>query len=274
MNKEINKQSSGQRAKCPALKTRKRSWVKSMVSATLIAACTQFATANTDDSQSYTRFTGPGLDYTAWSGSLLVGPGHSLWGVRIGYLKGNRLVTARDVVKDVARAGAYAEDRTYAELDLTHYFIRWAKLSNSTMLAEITPRKDQTLVAEVYPSHHNVGNQKIPMPIVNPAKFAVGSDGIITGTSQHIDTVAGHTRITGGNAIFKNRSVSIAPASSGLDHFRMETFPKPTKTLDSEMSARSGYSTDGRNRSCAVFDAKKAIRFFLLYLLRMALLSL
>jgi len=263
MNREINIQSFGQSAASTALRTYKPSWVKSMVCATLIAVCSQFAIANTYDSHDYVRFTGPGLDYTTWNGALLVGPGHSLWGVRVGYLRGEKLVTGRDIEKDVARAGAYGEDRTYAELDLTHYSIRWAKLGNSTMLAEITPRKDQKLVAEVYPSHHNTGNQVIPMPIVNPAQFVVGADGIITGTSQYIDTIAGHTRITGGAAIFTNRSVSIAPASSGIDHFRMETFPSPVETLNSEMSEKRRFSGDGRNRACAVFDAKKGNKIFL-----------
>ncbi len=211
----------------------------------------------------YTQFSGPGLDYTSWNGALLVGPGHSLWGMRIGYLDGGRLVTARDIESEIARAGAYNPDRSYAELDLTHYSIRWAKLDHSTMLAEVTAKKDLKIVAEVYPAHHNTGNQEISFPINNPAGMSAGTNGIVTGSSRHIDTVAGSTRITGGNALFLNRSISIAPVGRGLDHFRMETFPRPAEVLSSEMCKARGYSRDGLNRACAVLDAEEDQKIYL-----------
>ena len=241
----------------------KESWFKLVLSAAVAAAFTLLSTTHAADGQNYTQFSGPGMDYTSWNGALLVGPGHSLWGVRIGYLDGTRLVTGRDIEKDVARSGAYSSERLYADLDLTHYTVRWAKLDESTMLAEVTPKSDLKIVAEVYPAHHNTGNQDIPWPIKNPAEMTVGSDGIITGSSRHIDTVAGHTRITGGNAMFENRTVSIAPASRGLDHFRMETFPGSAETLNSEACKKRGYSRDGRNRAVVILDATKGRKIYL-----------
>ncbi len=236
---------------------------KPLLFAAVSAALTLSPATKAAENADYIRFSGAGLDYTTWNGALLVGPGHSLWGVRIGYLDGDRLVTGSDIEKDVARSGAYSSERLYADLDLTHYTVRWAKLDESTMLAEVTPKSDLKIVAEVYPAHHNTGNQDIPLPIQNPALVTAGSDGIITGQSRHIDTAAGHTRITGGNALFENRAVSIAPVSGGLDHFRMETFPGPTETLSSELCKKRGYSQDGRNRAAVILDAPRGRKLYL-----------
>jgi len=131
------------------------------------------------------------------------------------------------------------------------------------MLAEVTVKRDMSIAVEVYAAHQNTGNQEIPLPIKNPAQMTAGPDGIITGSSRHIDTVAGHTRITGGNALFVKRAVSIAPASSGLDHFRMETFPKPVEALSSEMCKARGYSRDGLNRACVIINARENHKIYL-----------
>lgn len=236
-----------------------KTYLKTLLSAVCITAASPFANAD----QNFTQFTGPGLDYTTWNGALLIGPGHSLWGMRVGYLEGEKLVTGEAITDKVARAGAYAPSRSYAELDLTDYTIRWAKHGPNTMLAEVTAGKDLAFAAEVYPAHQNTGNVEVPWPIHNPAQMQVGPEGIITGTSQHIDTVAGKTRITGGNAEFDNRSVTIAPAEKGLDHLRMETFPQPAEVLDSEACKARGFSHDGRNRSCAIIHAKKGQKVYL-----------
>jgi hypothetical protein len=236
-----------------------KTYLKTLLSAVCITAASPFANAD----QNFTQFTGPGLDYTTWNGALLIGPGHSLWGMRVGYLEGEKLVTGEAITDKVARAGAYAPSRSYAELDLTDYTIRWAKHGPNTMLAEVTAGKDLAFAAEVYPAPQHTGNVEVPWPIHNPAQMQVGPEGIITGTSQHIDTVAGKTRITGGNAEFDNRSVTIAPAEKGLDHLRMETFPQPAEVLDSEACKARGFSHDGRNRSCAIIHAKKGQKVYL-----------
>jgi len=237
--------------------------MKPILSAVIVAALTVLPATHAVEAQDCTQFSGPGLDYTSWNSALLVGPGHSLWGVRVGYLDGKTLRTGGDIEKDVTRSGAYSADRSYADLDLTHYEIRWAKLDGSTMLAEVTAKRDLKIVAEVYPAHHNTGNQDIPLPIQNPAQTRAGRGGVVTGVSRHIRTTAGHTRITGGNALFENRAVSIAPVSSGLDHFRLEALPEPVEILSAKTCEQRGFSRDGRNRTCLIFDALKDQKLFL-----------
>ena len=93
-----------------------KTYLKTLLSAVCITAASQCANAD----QTFTQFTGPGLDYTTWNGALVIGPGHSLWGMRVGYLKGDTLVTGQEITNEVARAGAYDSNRSYADLDLTN----------------------------------------------------------------------------------------------------------------------------------------------------------
>ena len=163
----------------------------SLKAVALILVCLTCHASSADVTVSdFTKYSGPGLDPASWNGAVLIGPGHSMFGIRVGHLQDRNLVTANAIADEVLRSGPYAPDRSYARLELDKYILTWAKIAPASIVASVMPKQDITIVLEAYPAHNYNGNQQIPSPIRNPAQFTIASNGAITGKSRHIKTDA------------------------------------------------------------------------------------
>ncbi|MFA6135003.1 MAG: hypothetical protein WC869_13390 [Phycisphaerae bacterium] len=195
---------------------------------------------------------GGGLDYAEWTGAMLAGPGNTLWGVRVSYQEGAKFLDRWEIY-EIAKAGPYAADGSFAQMEAGPLTVTWARLRDNEMVGEVSVRQDGTAVrVEAYPAHHFEGSGLEISPddpafaaYVGPCRFRLGSDGAIVGRSPHVVTVAGLTNITGGNAIITGRRQEILDESQGVDHFRLEILPSPGVTpLDCPSSEASEPGTE------------------------------
>lgn len=188
---------------------------------------------------------GASMDYHSWGGALLIGPSdQTIWGVRVGYVNGERYVTDNDWYEKFNKTEAKTTGGEYARISEPPVTLSWAKVDDTSILGMISVSTDTVVVViEAYPA---LDNSSARFPYPNPANFsAENTNGVITGSSQKVNAVAGTTYAGGGIADITGRSATVLPASSGLEYFRLTAFSIPTITAMGPVNS-GGITIPGR----------------------------
>ena len=201
--------------------------------------------------------TGAGLDCYSNNGALLAHQNGAIFGVRIGFLKDGRYISAimphridgdpglvyrigqirrqlrNSFYTHLDKTGPHATDSSYAELTALPITISWAKASCNSIVGKVTVAKENTIVVvEAYgpfdfPDDFVAGRGLITAPMKNPATFHVESPTIITGVSPHVEVEPGDLTPTGGWADLKGRSRQILASEKGLMNFKLISSREP-----------------------------------------------
>lgn len=161
-------------------------------------------------------YVGPGLDYSSWNGSLLVGKSGALFGVRIGFLQDDKYITGNDFFELVNQVGSRASDSTYAKITASPVTISWGKTQNDSIFGGVQSSQSNTLIVlEVY------------SPYEYPGVFRFENETVILGVSPGVHTTQGDTLITGGLAIVQGRTKSILEIQKEKESLTVQFFKKP-----------------------------------------------
>ena len=167
---------------------------------------------------------GIGLDYSSWNGAILRGPGGGIFGVRIGFVKDGRLITGNEFYDQVERSGDYDPKGEYASLTTADLKLEWRTEGND-LYGMVTSKTKTPIVIGCYPALDYTG-AAIPaksfVPFRNPATFNLLNKQQAEGVCPPLRITAGHTQVTGGNAVFTGRKLELDTDSKVQDYFGIQ----------------------------------------------------